>query len=119
MGRLTRLPLTGGNRVSLMEAPAALAAMIEAVDQARDSVFLATYIFGNDAAGRPLADALVRAHRRGVQVRVLVDGVGALYSLPPITGYLLLLPYLEQSVLYNQLDFSLPTGRAALRLLEP
>ncbi|MFP1679281.1 phospholipase D-like domain-containing protein [Alloalcanivorax sp. C16-2] len=88
VGRLTRLPLTGGNRVELMEAPAALAAMIEAVEQARESVFLATYIFGNDAAGRPLADALVRAHRRGVQVRVLVDGVGALYSLPPITGYL-------------------------------
>ena len=29
-----------------------------------------------------------------------------------ITGYLLMLPYLEQSVIYNQLDFSLPMGRA-------
>ncbi|MFT6553030.1 phospholipase D-like domain-containing protein [Alloalcanivorax venustensis] len=85
VGRLTGLPLTGGNRVTLLEAGPALAAMIQAVDQARDSVLLATYIFGNDAAGKPLAEALERAVARGVTVRVLVDGVGALYSLPPIT----------------------------------
>jgi len=85
VGRLTGLPLTGGNRVTLLEAGPALKAMIKAVDEARDSVLLATYIFGNDAAGKPLAEALERAVARGVTVRVLVDGVGVLYSLPPIT----------------------------------
>lgn len=85
VGRLTDLPLTDGNSVELMEAPSAIARMIQAVNDAQESVFFATYIFGNDTAGRPLAQALERAVRRGVQVRVLVDGVGALYSLPPMT----------------------------------
>lgn len=85
VGRLTDLPLTGGNRVDLLDAPAAMACMIEAINQANDSVLLVTYIFGNDAAGKPLAKALERAAKRGVQVRVLIDGVGELYSLPPVT----------------------------------
>lgn len=84
VGRLTRLPLTDGNRIELMEAPAAMASMTAAVDDARESVFLATYIFGNDAAGKPLAAALERAAARGVEVRVLIDGAGELYSLPPV-----------------------------------
>ena len=84
VGRLTDLPLTDGNRIELLEAPIAMARMVETVDQARESVFLATYIFGNDEAGRPLAAALERAVARGVEVRVLIDGVGELYSLPPI-----------------------------------
>ncbi|WP_232802316.1 phospholipase D-like domain-containing protein [Alloalcanivorax mobilis] len=85
VGRLTDLPLTDGNKVELMEAADAMAVMTRAVDEARESVFLASYIFGNDAAGKPLAAALERAAHRGVQVRVLLDGVGALYSLPPVT----------------------------------
>ena len=88
VGQVTGLPLTAGNDVIPLSAPQALAAMREAIDGARESVYLGSYIFGNDAAGRPLADALIAAHRRGVNVRVLVDGVGALYSLPTIVGYL-------------------------------
>ncbi|MEO1903301.1 MAG: phospholipase D-like domain-containing protein [Alcanivorax sp.] len=108
VGRLTRLPLTGGNRVTLMEAPEALDAMVRAVDNATESVYLATYIFGNDAAGRPLADALARAHRRGVQVRVLLDGVGALYSLPPITFRLRRQGVSVQRFLYSIAPWRMP-----------
>ncbi|AFT71410.1 Phospholipase D active site motif domain protein [Alloalcanivorax dieselolei B5] len=85
VGRLTRLPLTAGNRVTMHEAREALHLMAQAVDEAQHSVFMATYIFGNDAAGKPLVEALTRAAARGVQVRVLLDGVGALYSLPSVT----------------------------------
>ncbi|MDX1805225.1 MAG: phospholipase D-like domain-containing protein, partial [Alcanivorax sp.] len=84
VGRLTRLPLTGGNRVTLLEAPDALQAMIERINAAQESVYLATYIFGNDAAGRPLCDALAAAVKRGVRVRVLIDGVGAYYTVPSV-----------------------------------
>ncbi len=49
---------------------------------------LSTYIFDNDVAGRMFLDALERAVFRGVQVRVLVDAVGARYSFPPIVGEL-------------------------------
>ena len=82
--RLTELPLMPGNRVQPMEAPEAWRAMVAAVEQARSSVYLCTYIFGNDAAGRPMVQALAAAVRRGVEVRVLIDGMGALYSLPTV-----------------------------------
>jgi cardiolipin synthase len=52
-------------------------ALIAAIDAAQREVWLETYIFADDAAGRAVADALVRAARRGINVRVLIDGWGA------------------------------------------
>ena len=51
-------------------------------DGATRTVGLLTYIFDNDRAGEAFLQALVRAHARGVQVRVLIDDVGARYSRP-------------------------------------
>ncbi len=82
--RLTGHPLLGGNRITPMDAPRAYASMLKAIDNAEESVFMTTYIFGNDRAGRPMVEALARAAKRGVKVRVLVDGMGSLYSLPPV-----------------------------------
>lgn len=86
--RVTGMALTAGNRVEPMEAPAALEGMLAAVHEARDSVYLSTYIFGNDAAGRRMVSALAEAVTRGVRVRVLIDGMGSLYSLPPVVSRL-------------------------------
>jgi cardiolipin synthase len=47
-------------------------------------VFLSTYIFESNASGQRFVDALANAQRRGVDVRVLVDGVGELYSMPRV-----------------------------------
>jgi len=58
-------------------------ALIAAIDSATDEVWLETYIFADDPSGRAVADALVRAARRGVTVRVLVDGWGARHYLSP------------------------------------
>jgi cardiolipin synthase len=52
-------------------------ALIAAIDDAEREVWLETYIFADDDAGHAVADALVRATRRGVTVRVLIDGWGA------------------------------------------
>lgn len=83
--RVAGRPLTPGNRVTpLPNGDAAFPAMLAAIEQAQTSVALGTYIFDNDPAGRLFADALERAVRRGVQVRVLIDAVGARYSWPPI-----------------------------------
>src|SRR5207342_669042 len=49
-------------------------ALIAASDGASSEVWLETYIFADDPAGRAVADAMVRAAGRGVEVRVLVDG---------------------------------------------
>jgi cardiolipin synthase len=43
---------------------------------------MVTYIFDVDRVGRRFVEALSRAAGRGVQVRVLIDGVGAAYSKP-------------------------------------
>lgn len=83
---MTRLPLTAGNRITpLVSSEEAFAAMLAAIDGARRSVALASFIFDNDRAGRRFAEALAAAHRRGVRVRVLVDGVGVRYAYPRIT----------------------------------
>ncbi len=82
---LTGLPLEAGNRVEpLIDGDQAYPRMLEAIDRARETIGLSTYIFDNDSVGRLFADALERAHRRGVVVRVLIDGVGQRYSRPPM-----------------------------------
>jgi cardiolipin synthase len=58
--------------------------MIAAIEQARESLSLQTYIFDCDAAGLAFARALGQAVRRGVQVRVLIDAAGLRYSWPSI-----------------------------------
>lgn len=58
--------------------------MLEAIANARTRVWLATYIFANGAVGERFLQALVEARGRGVDVRVLVDGMGELMSLPRI-----------------------------------
>jgi cardiolipin synthase len=80
------LPLTTGNRVTpLQNGDEAYPAMLEAIDSASASIGLSTYIFDSDPAGAQFTDALDRAVRRGVDVRVLIDTVGARYSRPSIT----------------------------------
>lgn len=51
-------------------------ALIAAIDAAERVVQLETYIFADDATGRAVSAALLRAAGRGIRVRVLVDGFG-------------------------------------------
>jgi cardiolipin synthase len=84
-GRVTGLPLTPSNAVDvLVNGDEAYPAMMGAIDEATRSVGLATYIFDRGVAGDGFVAALGRAAARGIEVRVLVDGVGARYSRPPI-----------------------------------
>jgi cardiolipin synthase len=52
-------------------------ALIQAFDGAAAWIQLETYIFDFHGAGAEVADALVRAARRGVSVQVLVDAIGS------------------------------------------
>ncbi|MFM8899268.1 MAG: phospholipase D-like domain-containing protein, partial [Burkholderiales bacterium] len=73
---------SGGNRVRLLQGGDELfPAMCEAIDQAQNEVWLATYIFHNDEASLRIVDALGRAAARGVRVRVVVDGFGSKATL--------------------------------------
>ena len=84
---VTERPLTDGNTIEPLDGgDAAYPAMLAAIAGARRSVGLASYIFDNDCTGRMFVDALAAAVRRGVEVRVLVDGIGSTYSRPSIIG---------------------------------
>lgn len=74
-----------GNAIDVLEnGDEAYPAMIAAIDGAKTSLALSTYIFNNDKAGHLFVDALSRAVGRGVRVRVLIDGVGSWYSRPSL-----------------------------------
>jgi len=80
VGIITRRPTLAGNSVTpLRSGDEAYPAMLAAIAEARVSVGLASYIFFDDAAGRPFIDALIAAQARGVEIRVIVDGVGSGY----------------------------------------
>jgi len=57
--------------------------MLAAIESAKHSIVLATYIFRADEIGTQFIDALVGAHRRGVKIRVLIDGFGGNFLLSP------------------------------------
>jgi len=71
----------GGNSVSpLINGDEAYPEMRQAINLAKHSVVMCSYIFQNDATGRQFVTALAAARDRGVEVRVLIDGVGARYG---------------------------------------
>ncbi len=69
--------LAPGHQLHLLQGGVELfAAMIEEISHAQREVLLETYIFDFVGAGADIAIALVHAARRGVVVRLMVDGVG-------------------------------------------
>lgn len=86
---VTSRPLTRGNQVRCLEdGDEAYPAMLEAIRCATSTVWLASYIFDSDKTGQAFVDALADATRRGLDVRVLLDGVGEWYGRPRIGGVL-------------------------------
>ncbi|MBT8490131.1 MAG: PLDc N-terminal domain-containing protein, partial [Deltaproteobacteria bacterium] len=80
---VTDRPLVGGNLIEVLHSgEQAYPAMLAAIENAERSLFLATYIFETDHTGRSFIDALSRAVRRGLDVKVMVDGLSDLFNLP-------------------------------------
>jgi cardiolipin synthase len=75
--------MVDGNSAEILNnGDAIFPAMTAAIREARQTVNLESYIFKDDRAGKIIADALMEAARRGVEVRVLVDGTGSKFSGP-------------------------------------
>jgi cardiolipin synthase A/B len=69
--------LRPGHQLQLLEGSRELfPALVAAIDAAHAEVLLETYIFDVTGTGAEVAYALERAARRGVAVRVVVDGFG-------------------------------------------
>lgn len=68
---------TSGNSVLLLRnGTEYFPAVVTAIEAATRSIYIESYIFADDASGRVVADALVAAAERGVDVRLVVDGFG-------------------------------------------
>lgn len=71
------LHFQAGHELTLLQGSTELfPALVQAMDAARHHVWLESYIFDFEASGKEVAQALMRAARRGVQTRLVVDGVG-------------------------------------------
>ncbi len=82
--RLTRRPAEQNSGIELLsQGDEAYPRMLAAIADARHSVALSSYIFRADRIGSAFVDALTEAHKRGVAVRVLLDGIGSGYFHAP------------------------------------
>jgi cardiolipin synthase len=52
-------------------------ALIQSIDQSQQTIEFESYIFDRDEIGNKVLNQLVQATRRGVQVKLLLDGAGA------------------------------------------
>jgi cardiolipin synthase len=70
--------MVGGNQVELLtDYSASIDRLVADIDASSQHVHLLYYIFADDETGRRVADALGRAVARGVECRVLMDGLGS------------------------------------------
>ena len=91
---------TAGNRITLLRSGNEyFPALLGAIDSAQHEIWLETYLFADDRIGRIVTASLTRAVRRGVAVRVMIDGWGAKQFLTPalardlVRGGIMLLKY--------------------------
>jgi cardiolipin synthase len=77
----SRALLTIHNRVEVLQnGKATFASLYEALKSATRSIHLEYYIFDNDRIGRQVEKILVRKASEGVEVRLIYDGVGTLWT---------------------------------------
>ncbi len=82
---VTGIPLLAGNCVDVFHnGEEAYPAMLAAIEEAKTSIWMDTYIFDSDATGMSFVAALGRAVQRGLDVRVHLDGFGTLGTWPRI-----------------------------------
>jgi cardiolipin synthase len=77
IGRLTDRPLLAATAVqTFRNGDEAYPPMLAAINEAKISIGLSSYIFRADQWGKRFIETLAAARARGVEVRVLIDGIG-------------------------------------------
>ena len=104
-------PVTGNTARVLASGEATIDAMVADIDAARDHVHLLFYIWLPDVSGGRIAEALIRAARRGVTCRAMADDVGAKWIIrSPL--------WTAMAQAGVQVARALPVGNPFLRALE-
>ena len=75
------VPIAGNKIELLANGDQYFPAMLQAIHSARKTVNFATYIFESDEIGHQFRDAFCERAAAGVEVRVLLDGIGSGWSL--------------------------------------
>lgn len=70
--------MQAGYKEVILIDEAYLNALLTAINEATQTIDMEVYIFEEDAVGTMVAQALYRAAKRGVRVRLLVDGIGSI-----------------------------------------
>ena len=82
---LSGLPVLAGNTVELItDYVGAVRRIVQDIDAAQRYVHLEYFMFANDTIGASVIAALVRAQKRGVECRVLIDHLGNLLLNGPV-----------------------------------
>jgi cardiolipin synthase len=75
----TGVPLIAGNKCTLLfDGPQTMAAMYQAITDAKNNINLETYIFDQDELGLKFADMLIEKAQQGLTVNVMYDSVGTI-----------------------------------------
>mgnify|MGYP001024770450 CR=1 FL=1 len=75
----TGVPLIAGNKTTLLfDGPQTMSEMLKAIEGAKNSINLETYIFDQDGMGMKFADALIERRKAGVAVNIIYDSVGTI-----------------------------------------
>lgn len=80
--RVTGAERISGNSIQIMKnGEEFFPVLLQTIDDASSTVVLSSYLFSTKGVAAEVIDSLVRACARGVKVYVLIDGIGAWYSL--------------------------------------
>ncbi len=72
----------GGERVAYVDDNTeALVLRLQMIEMAQEEIILSTFDFNADQSGKDMMSALMHAARRGVQVKVIVDGLSGFLDL--------------------------------------
>jgi cardiolipin synthase len=119
---------TAGNRMTLCPTGVeGLQAMLRLIDEAVHSIHLETFIFARDEVGQDVLHRLAKRAAEGLEVRLLVDGVGSLrtprrFYAPLIEAGgklavfspVLHIPFVRRTNLRNHRKIAVADGRRAM-----
>jgi len=74
LDKLSGTYLSADNEIAILSDKSSTEAKLELVKSARSSIYLTVFLFMCDEGGQQFLDALAVAAKRGVEVRVLIDG---------------------------------------------
>ncbi len=73
---LSRRTFNNSLPVMHIDGQSAYSAMEKLIDNAKKSLYIETFIFHDDETGRKIAERIVKKVKQGVDVKVLIDGLG-------------------------------------------